>query len=443
MVLKRMTNFLVKAVERYMPDPYLFAALLTFLVFVMAWVLTPTQPLEIVNLWSKGLWGLYTFTMQISIALVFSSAIVRTRPVRKLLTKLCKLAKTPAMAYAITAFAGGLFSLASWAMGLIVGGLVAKEMAKTVKNCHYPLLVAAGYSGFVIWHMGFTSSVALVIASPGHFLESTIGVVSNNQTILTPFNLITAVFLLFLGPVIMWMLRPKAEQGDVIKQIDPKLLVEPEVEIEDKKKFTFADKMEHAVWINWILGAMAAYGMYRLFSTGVGLTMESTNLTFLTIALFLNKNPKEFIENCTEGGKSLGPIVLQFPLYGGIMGMMVNTGLAAVIANWFVAISTVQTLPLWTFLSAGIINFFVPSGGSQWAVQGPIMMNAALQMGAPVGRVAMGVAWGDQWTNMIQPFWALPLLAIAGMKAKDIMGYCIVWLLISGVVFCLGITLLP
>ena len=206
---------------------------------------------------------------------------------------------------------------------------------------------------------------------------------------------------------------------------------------------TPGERLEHARPIILLLGLAGLIYIVRFYLGGGGLNLNSMNMSLMVLALVLSATPKEFIHNCVESGKSLGPIVMQFPLYGGIMGMMVKSGLAVVIAGWFVAMSTQTTLPFFSFLSAGLINFFVPSGGSQWAVQGPIMMEAAKQMGVDLPRVAMAVAWGDQWTNMIQPFWALPLLAIAGMKAKEIMGYCVMALLWGGVVMGLAITFIP
>lgn len=455
-MIKRFSNAMVRIVEKYMPDPYLFAAILTMVVFVLGLIFTSAGPLALIEQWAGGLWGLLVFTMQISIALVLSTSVIRTRPVEAFLKWLCSFATTPYKAYAITAFCGGIGSLFSWAAGLIVGAFVAREMAKNVKGCHYPLLVASGYAGFMIWHMGYTSSVGLVIATPGHFLESVMGVIPTSQTIFAPFNFVTALFLLFSAPFIMAYLRPDPKKGEIIKKADPQLFIDEKreeavtieaanemtVEVKNINGTNFADKLENARIINIILGIAALIAAVKYFAGGGGLTMDSTNLTFFVLALFLNKNPKQLIRNCIEGGKSLGPIVLQFPMYGGIMGMMVKSGLALVIAGWFVAISTPLTLPLWTFLSAGLVNMFIPSGGSQWAVQGPIMMEAAKEMGVSLSRVAMGVAWGDQWTNMIQPFWALPLLAIAGMRARDIMGYCVVYLLYSGIVMALAITFL-
>ena len=140
--------------------------------------------------------------------------------------------------------------------------------------------------------------------------------------------------------------------------------------------------------------------------------------------------------------KGTAGIVLQVPLYAGIMGMMVGSGLAVAMSEWFVSISNATTFPLFTFISAGIVNFFVPSGGGQWAVQAPIVLPAAESLGVPIHQAAMAVAFGDAWTNMVQPFWALPLLGIAGLSIKDIMGYCTVCLLWSGLVIGLGLMFL-
>jgi len=440
-MLRRIANFFVAVMERWMPDPFLFAAILTMVTFILALIFTDSGPLAVTLMWGNGLWGLLVFTMQISITLVLSTAFIRTKPITGFLRWMSSFAKNPHLAYLITAFMGGVFSLISWACGLVAGAFVAKEMAKNVKGCHYPLLVASGYSGFMIWHMGYSSSVGLVIATPKHFLESIMGVVPVSQTIFAPFNMITALFLLITIPFLMAALKPE-EKG--IREIEPSLLDNPEdaaTAIAAVKK-TPADAMETSRLINLIIGIGGLITLVMYYGKGGSLTMDSMNLSFFTFAILLSRNPRELIRNIVEGGKSLGPIVLQFPMYAGIMAIMLNSGLAKVIAGWFVAISTPITLPFWSFISSGLVNVFVPSGGSQWAVQGPIMIDAARQMGVEYPKIAMAVAWGDQWTNMIQPFWALPMLAIAGMKAKDIMGYCVMALIWGGIVMGLAITFL-
>jgi short-chain fatty acids transporter len=172
--------------------------------------------------------------------------------------------------------------------------------------------------------------------------------------------------------------------------------------------------------------------------------LDFVNFIFLFVGVLLHGNLRKYIDAITDAASSAAGIILQFPFYAGIMGMMTGanpaTGvsLAGVISTAFVSISTVTTFPLFTFLSAGIVNFFVPSGGGQWAVQAPIMMPAGSQIGVDPAKTAMAIAWGDAWTNMIQPFWALPALGIAGLSAKDIMGYCVVVLLFSGIIISAG-----
>jgi short-chain fatty acids transporter len=178
------------------------------------------------------------------------------------------------------------------------------------------------------------------------------------------------------------------------------------------------------------------------FIEGGKVGLNTVNFIFLVMGLLLHRSPASYLTAVNESVKGLSSIVIQFPLYAGIMGMMVQSGLAVSMSEWFISISTADTLTLFTFLSAGIVNFFVPSGGGQWAIQAPIVIPAAQSLGVPLNHAAMAVALGDAWTNMVQPFWALPLLGIAQLGIKDIMGYCTVALLWSGLVLCLGMVLL-
>ena len=125
-----------------------------------------------------------------------------------------------------------------------------------------------------------------------------------------------------------------------------------------------------------------------------------------------------------------------------IFGVMKYSGLITVVAGWVASISSARTLPLATFLSAGAVNLFVPSGGGQWGVQGPVVVEAAQSLDADLGRAQMGLAYGDEWTNMLQPFWALPLLALTGLRARDIMGYCAALMLLVTPIFVAALLLL-
>jgi short-chain fatty acids transporter len=207
----------------------------------------------------------------------------------------------------------------------------------------------------------------------------------------------------------------------------------------EKEALTPADRLENSKFISLLIGVLGLVFLFYYFATnGFKLNLDIVNFLFLFLGILLHGTPKQFLDAVMNAVKGASGIIIQFPFYAGLMGLMTTSGLAAVISDWFIAISNEFTFPMLAFLSAGIVNFFVPSGGGQWAVQGPIMLDAATQLGASLPKTAMAVAWGDAWTNMIQPFWALPALAIAGLKAKDIMGYLVMVLVVSGVVISLG-----
>lgn len=173
---------------------------------------------------------------------------------------------------------------------------------------------------------------------------------------------------------------------------------------------------------------------------GATLNLNVINFTFLILAILLHGTPRRLLKSLDEAIRGGAGIVIQFPFYAGIMAIMIDSGLAASLSEWMVSFATATTLPFWTFMSAGLVNIFVPSGVGQWAVQSPVVIAATQALDADMARTAMAVAWGDSWTNMLQPFWALPVLAIAGLKAKDIMGFCLIQLIVSGIVISLGLT---
>ncbi|RKJ27590.1 short-chain fatty acid transporter, partial [Butyricicoccus sp. 1XD8-22] len=184
------------------------------------------------------------------------------------------------------------------------------------------------------------------------------------------------------------------------------------------------------------------YLIYHFATKGFALDLNIVNTIFIILGIILHGTPQRFLAAAQNAIKTTTGIVFQFPFYAGIMGMMTLSGLAGVFSVWFLSISNDFTFYLFTFFSAGLVNFFVPSGGGQWAVQAPIMLEAAQTMGADFAKTAMAVAWGDAWTNMIQPFWALPALAIAGLKAKDIMGFCLFVLIFTGIIISIGLLFL-
>ena len=224
--------------------------------------------------------------------------------------------------------------------------------------------------------------------------------------------------------------------------MDPEVLEDSEQEEDRSRPSTPAEWLEKTPWLSGLVGVAGMIYLLVWFIGGGGLNLNIVILIFLIAGIIFHVTPRSYLDSLRESVGASAGIILQFPFYAGVIGMMGESGLIEVIASWFNAIATPSTLPFWAFISGGIVNFFAPSGGGQWAIQGPVMVEAAQQIGADLGEVAMGVAWGDAWTNMVQPFWLLPALGIAGLKARDVMGYCVMALIVSGVIITAGLLLL-
>jgi short-chain fatty acids transporter len=369
--------------------------------------------------------------------------LANTRPVRLLLGKLARVPNSPLIAYAFVFLVAALASLITWGLGLVVGALLAREVAvqarKRGMKVHFPLLVAAGYSGYVVWHMGYSGSGPLTAATEGSFMHEAAGrVIPVTETTFTPWNMLAALAVIIVCASLFLLIAPKKN--------DPVIELPGDVGSEaydpgDEDLVTPADRIDASRVLTLLVGlALAAYLVIH-FASGGTLTLDIVNWSFLMLIFLLVRNPFEIIHLTARAASNVGEILLQFPLYAGILGMMTVTGLIQVFSDAFVAIANPTTFGMLAFLSAGLVNFFVPSGGGQFAVQGPIMLNAADQLGVDQSIAIMAVAYGDQWTNMIQPFWALPVLAIAGLKMRDILGYTTVTLAGSGVVLLVTLLL--
>ncbi|ANU15218.1 Short chain fatty acids transporter [Planococcus halocryophilus Or1] len=439
--MKGITRFSNNLMERYLPDPFLFVIILTVVVFGLGLGLTDSSPVQMVAFWGEGFWALLAFSMQMVLVLVTGFVLASSPIFKKGLGKLASFAKSPGSAILWVTIVSLAASWINWGFGLVIGALFAKELAKRVENVDYRLLIASAYSGFLIWHAGFSGSIPLSIATEGHPFVDKIGIIPTTETIFSSYNLIIVAALLIIVPLLNRMMMPSKEETITV---DPKVLVEPKVEeLPTKSEMTPAARLENSWILSAIIGVLGiSYIAYYFIQNGFALTLDVVNFMFLFLGILFHGTPRKYLVAVQEAVKGAGAIIVQFPFYAGIMGMMTASGLAAVISEAFVSISTVDTFPLFAFLSAGLVNFFVPSGGGQWAVQAPIMLEAAEMLGSDPAKVAMAVAWGDAWTNMIQPFWALPALAIAGLKAKDIMGFCVIVLVVSGVVIGLGLLIL-
>ncbi|TXJ35889.1 short-chain fatty acid transporter [Brachyspira aalborgi] len=454
--IESLANASTMVMQKFLPDAYIFAVILTIIVFIASLIATKQNFISIVGHWGKGVWSLLAFSMQMVLVLVTGHVLALSPPFKKLLDHLSNIPKTPAQGIALVSIISYTACILNWGFGLIIGAIYAKEIAKKVKAIDYRLLIASAYSGFVLWHGGFSGSVPLVIA--GGDLSATGGSLTEavpvSQTLFSSYNIFIVVGMWILLPIINVLMHPKNEEDVFV--IDPNLIKEDvgvkKISKEEFAQMTPAEKIENGCFVNYILAILGfSYIVYYFVNSAkqgkFDLNLNIVNLIFLMFGVLFHRTPRSLIDAFGEAAKGAAGIILQFPLYAGIMGIMTGASaegvsLASVISNFFVNISTVKTFPLFTFLSAGIVNLFVPSGGGQWVVQGPIMMPAGLEIGVVPAKTAMCIAYGDSWTNMIQPFWALPALGLAKLGARDIMGYTLIVLIVSGLVIAAGVLFL-
>ena len=374
--------------------------------------------------------------------MITAHALAHTNPVEKILSKIGSYPNSQIQAYALVTFISGIASLLAWSFGLIVGGIISKFVAigcsKKKISIHYPLLVASAYSGYVIWHMGYSSSAALFVSSEGHSLQDKIGIIPVTETIFTNFNITLAFITLIIITIVNPLMRPTRKIE--IKEINTNIFninqkKTDSLSIKSKNR-TLAQILENNRLISTFAGTSLLFFIFYFFlKKGFSLDLNIVSWSFLGLGLILSSSSIHYVKLVNNAAITVGPIILQYPFYAGIMGIMTDTGLINILANKISEISSAETLGFYSFLSGGLVNMFIPSGGGQWAVQGPVMIEAAENLKVEPFIIVLGVAYGDQWTNMIQPFWTIPLLAIAGLHMRQIMGYTFVIFLVTGFLY--------
>ena len=445
-MFQKLINGSVKLVQRWMPEPFIFAIILTFVAALLAMPICRQTPVEVVVNWGGGVWGLLAFAMQMALVLVTGSALASAPALKKGIAWLSSLPKTPVAAIALVTSISAVACWLNWGFGLIVGVIFAKDVARRLPGVDYRLLIASAYSGFVVWHAGLSGSVPLKLATPGPDLAAAtngaiVDPIAISQTVLHPFNIGMVVLVIIAITVVNAMMHPKGSQ---VVTVDPSLLVE-DPPIEKRKADTPAEKLENSRILSGLVALLGiSYLIISLGFKGGAFDLGSVIMIFLFLGVIFHGTPLAYVRAFGKAASGAAGIILQFPFYAGIMGIITGVGesgicFGTVISNACINISSPVTYPLLTFLCAALLNMFVPSGGGHWAIQAPIMFTAGAELGVDPGLTGMAIAWGDAWTNMIQPFWALPALAIARLSAKDIMGFCLIDLFVSGIIISGGL----
>ncbi len=445
--------------QRYFPSPITIAILLTLVTMLLAFIAGDNKGwsgvASIFSYWEQGIWNndLLVFAYQMMLILVLGHVLVLSSPMQNLIGKLTQYATTTQNAVVLVSVTTMLVAFFNWGLGLIFGAILARQigehMQQAGRSFNYPLIGTAGYSGLMIWHGGISGSAPIKVAETGHLssLMSGIGSPENmallpqsinfDQTIFSSANLIIFLAALIFIPLTLNRLAKVAPSSTAYLKIP--------AASSDELAQDSSEKLDRSRILSMTFGSLVLLVFFIQYSNSLAslqITPNMLNFFMLGLALILHPSFASFGQAVGKAISGAAGILIQFPLYFGIMGIMKGSGLVILLSNFFVGISTEVTLPIFTFFSAGLVNIFVPSGGGQWAIQGPIIIESAQQLGVPLSKMVLALAYGDQVTNMLQPFWALPLLGITQIKAKDLLPYTLIMMLVGVVIFSLGLLLI-
>lgn len=436
-LLPRLAGTLARVSARFVPDAFSIACLLTFLTLGLALAVGGASPASCVRAWGDGFWSLLSFSMQIAVVIFAGYLLAVAPPVRRGLDKLARVPRTPPQAVAWTALLSMALCWLNWGMGLIASAVLVRVVARRHPRADYRLLVAMAYLGMgATWHAGPSGSVPLLLATPGSFMVRD-GLIDAplplSATIFTAANALLMLVVAAALTTFAYLMHPA--EGEAVAA-DPTALaaLDEFAPPPAPRQPTPAERLMHAPWLNRGLGLLGllALALPALSAGGLALTLDTVNLLFLSLAVLLHPSPASLVRAAEEASRPLHGVVLQFPLYAGIYGIIKDTGLAGAIAEAFLAVADAESFPLIVFAYSALLNYFVPSGGAKWAMEAVYVLQAGRELGVPVASTVMAYAYGDMATNLIQPFWAIPLLGVARLEFRDILGYLLLVLLLYG-----------
>ena len=448
-----------KGFRKFIPSPFTLAVILSLFILSLAIIFKSEDQLSawnILEIWQNGMWepSLIVFAVQMMLILVLGHILVLSKPVSAFINKLTSFINSNTTAVVTVAVSTMLVSFFNWGLGLIFGAIMARKVGEIASEkkfpINYPLMGAAGYSGLMVWHGGISGSAPLKVAENGH-LKSLLSTESETNlssslpeniptdlTIFSSWNLILfAIVVITITSILFIISRKTASEKVTFEQ--------KEETISSEQVLKGADKLDHSGILKFIFGILLLEAFFASYWNEIlrfNLTPNMLNFLMLGLCILLHKNFVSFLKALDEAIVGAGAILIQFPIYFGIMAVMRETGMINDIALFFGSIATETTLPLYNFFSAGLVNIFVPSGGGQWAIQGPIILQTATELNVPLNKAVMAFAYGDQITNMLQPFWALPLLAITKLKAREILPYTLLMMFGGIVVYLLGLLII-
>ncbi|MBI4512364.1 MAG: short-chain fatty acid transporter [Deltaproteobacteria bacterium] len=445
-MLERVAQALTRFSTRHVPDAYVIAGVLSVLVFGIALLVSDKGALDLVGYWGDGFWGFIPFTLQMAMVILTGFVVADSPPVVRCLSKLASWPSTPRRAIALAAVVSMGLAWINWGLSIVASALLAKRIAGRKIGVDYRLLVATAYLGLgCMWHAGLSASAPLTSSDPSqafvkNYLKAPVPV---SSTLFSPFNLVLALLVLVVMTLLAVAMHPK-KPVPMPETGDPEDGDEPVTK--DGRPTTPAEWLERTPWVNLVV-ALAVFVYLPMFVTKNGfrrININHVNLLFFGASALLHWTPASLLRSAERGGRHVWGVLLQFGLYAGVAGILDKSGLASHLADAFTTVSSPKHFPLLVVWYSGILNYLVPSGGAKWFIEVQYLADAAHELGVPMGDTILAYAWGDMFTDIIQPFWAIPLLAVARLGFRDIMGYCLVFFLayaalVSGAFLAWGI----
>ncbi|WP_299117222.1 short-chain fatty acid transporter [uncultured Winogradskyella sp.] len=449
---------------KYMPSAYVFALLLTLITGVLAVTLTDSKPITVLEGWYDGFWKLLAFGMQIVLIIITAYCIAQSNPVKHAIDRLALIIKTPTQVYIVVIALGALLSLISFGM-VVITAILGRELALRIKGIHYPFLVGCVYFSFNGWVCGLSSSIALLLNTENNFLiESGIlkDTISTSYSLGSTLNMAMIVLFVIVAPLLIYLLIPKSSKGKELND----LLTETNIEDHSVKdealshKLPFraiSDALNNAGWLQIGVGLLGVtYIVYHFIKNGFDLNFNIMIFIFLITGMLLHITPMRYSIAMKRASSNISGILFQYPFYAGIMGIMIASGLGALISDALVAIATPESYAFISYVTGGVINFAIPSAGGEFAVIGPSIINMVQELAANLSqteitamtaRASMSVAYGESLSNLLQPFFLLIVFPVMGkgikIQARDVVGYLFIPFVVLFVVQALMVTYLP
>ena len=410
------------AADKIIPDSLVFCLILTFIVYVCALIFGQHGPIQLCLDWFNHAWDMLAFSMQMSMMVVVCAATAKSKPVNRGMAALAKALSNPTLAIIVFMCWGYVASFINWAFCTLSCTVLAIELSKRNKGLSFPILLVGGYCTSCLGQcLGPTASVYALLATEGNYMQETLGgVLTQDITVYNPVN--TTIFILLAVATILLVLftRPPKDQIMTLDAHDASM-----DEDEDVKSTTPAEMMNNAKIIMWLIGLAGTIAIVYQFATKGFLGALSLNFIvffFMILNCFLYPTPTSYVQAHKNTMPLATEVMMQFPFYAGIAGIMSESGLAAVTVAAIISIATTKTLPIFAYLSASIVNLFIPSQGGQFIVQGPLLVDAAQKLGADTMTVINAFVYGDEATNLLQPLYIIPALALVNVKLKDVWG---------------------